>query len=545
MIKCPSCGGELRFDPKEQQFVCDFCESRFPVQELLDRRIITAKEYREAAGIPEAAQAGNDEDGSFYETSVFTCPMCGGELLSTDDTYVTFCSYCGSSVMLDRTTRRVAAPDVIIPFSVSKEDCTAAYKKMLAGALYAPSSMKKEDQIAKFRGIYMPYWIYSAKVTGPLTVHGEKEQRRGDYIYTSHYDIETIQDGSYDGIAYDASSTFSDNLSNAVAPFDYDAAKPFNPAYMSGFYADTEDVPGETYEAETTAAVKNDVVKRLHLNPAFAANGAGKAEIRKAPIYPEINRKLGYFPVWFLSSRSEDGSRISYAVVNGQTGDIAADLPVAFSKYFLGSLLIAVPIFLLLTLLATFTPRTTLIISAVLGILALIIANSQLNRVFMRDQGLDDKGLTTVTPPDTQQVKSKTKTGGKAPGETLSAVGTIILIASFIGTRIISYSIIGIPVGILFIALGSRLKNYTSPEKTVYAAPFKDKLKVLWKPLATVILCVVMVILNPFQDYICYTADIIGMALVVWSFLDIIKAHNLLTTRKLPQLGARGGDENA
>lgn len=49
------------------------------------------------------------------------------------------------------------------------------------------------------------------------------------------------------------------------------------------------------------------------------------------------------FPVWFLSYRN--GSRVSYATVNGQTGKIAADLPVDIRKYFLGSLILALPIF--------------------------------------------------------------------------------------------------------------------------------------------------------------------------------------------------------
>ena len=32
---------------------------------------------------------------------------------------------------------------------------------------------------------------------------------------------------------------------------------------------------------------------------------------------------LAFFPVWFLATRSRDGSRVSYAVVNGQTGKVS------------------------------------------------------------------------------------------------------------------------------------------------------------------------------------------------------------------------------
>lgn len=49
------------------------------------------------------------------------------------------------------------------------------------------------------------------------------------------------------------------------------------------------------------------------------------------------------FPVWFLSYRNKD--RVAYATVNGQTGKVAADLPVSLMRYFIGSVILAIPIF--------------------------------------------------------------------------------------------------------------------------------------------------------------------------------------------------------
>ena len=41
-----------------------------------------------------------------------------------------------------------------------------------------------------------------------------------------------------------------------------------------------------------------------------------------------------------------------------------------------------------------------------------------------------------------------------------------------------------------------------------------------------------------------YIADIIAILLTGWTVLDIVRSHNLLTMRKLPQFGKRGGDEH-
>ncbi len=90
-------------------------------------------------------------------------------------------------------------------------------------------------------------------------------------------------------------------------------------------------------------------------------------------IYPETEHYMSYalnteckeaasamLPVWFLSYRNKD--RVAYATVNGQTGKVAADIPVDRRKFLLGSFLLAIPVFLLLNLFlyhtACFNPDT-------------------------------------------------------------------------------------------------------------------------------------------------------------------------------------------
>ncbi len=473
MIKCPSCGGGLRFSPEDQMLICDYCDSRFSVEELKNKKLITAEEYKEIIG----DDSGFAADEKTFDATVFTCPQCGGQLLSTDETAATFCSFCGSSVMLKSRMTKEFAPDYVIPFSKSKEDCAAAYRKYLSGALYAPSKMKKEEQISKFRGIYMPYWVYSMDYEGQIAVPGKRTHRMGDYVITDHYSVTADIKCVYDGIAYDASSSFSDNLSNAIAPFDIKEAKDFNAAYLSGYYADVYDVSKETYAQEAKSVIKQDMAWKMFKNPVYEKHGAKRAAI-EASIHPKnTETKLGFFPVWFLSCRNKKGDRISYAVVNGQTGETAADLPVSFGKYLTGSLITAVPIFLLLTLFLTLTPRAALITAAVLGVIAFVLAMAQSGKVAKKEANLDDAGYMAVHKPD---------------------------------------------------------PNVKAPKK-----------KGLWKPMIGFLICVAFAVINPVNDIYSYIAAIVAMALICWCFRDIISAHNILTTRKLPQLGARGGDENA
>ena len=65
MIYCPSCGHGLRFDIQTQQMLCDACDSRFDPA---------------TTGVMNK----NAEEHRTYDSYVFTCPSCGGELLTTD-----------------------------------------------------------------------------------------------------------------------------------------------------------------------------------------------------------------------------------------------------------------------------------------------------------------------------------------------------------------------------------------------------------------------------------------------------------------------------
>ena len=67
----------------------------------------------------------------------------------------------------------------------------------------------------------------------------------------------------------------------------------------------------------------------------------------------------------------------------------------------------------------------------------------------------------------------------------------------------------------------------------------------LVKPFAGIVAAAMILVLNPVSDWIYYLGAFGCMCMVLWALMDIIKQHNMLTTRKLPQFNRRGGDEIA
>lgn len=371
MIKCPNCGGELKFSPGDKKVVCQYCASTFDPKELN----IDVKMSKE-----------NEENS--YEGKTYSCSQCGAQLMTFDETAITFCSYCGSQAMIESKMMKQNNPDFIIPFNKTKEECIKAYKTKVSKSLFVPNYMKSDVVLEKFRGIYLPYCIYKMEHHGSCSNKGSKySHRSGDYVYYDDYTITSDVDCSYDGVSYDLISKYYDKYSTAI-PFDYKKKEDFNPNYLIGYYADTIDVDSSVYETNACLVAESDTITKLGKYREFSRYGC----IRPKCNVNVTEKKIGMFPVYFLAIRNKDNKTINYAVVNGQTGKVACDLPISFGKYIIASLVLAVVLFLLTDNMFVFTPKVVAGISIAFSILSLIISLIQALQLHKNECHLDDLG---------------------------------------------------------------------------------------------------------------------------------------------------------
>jgi hypothetical protein len=392
--------------------------------------------------------------------------------MTFDETAITFCSYCGSQAMIEEKMIKQNNPDFIIPFEKTKEECIAAYKRKVNKALFAPKYMKDDVVVQKFRGIYMPYGVYKVGYNGKTTNKGSKySHRSGDYIYYDDYTVTADVNTEYDGISFDLVSKFYDKFSTSI-PYNYKLRKDFNPNYLTGFYADTKDVDESVYDAEACGVAKGDANARLRKVGGFSKYGCSNPTVPLGV----LDKKVGMFPVYFLAIRDKSEKNIHYAVINGQTGKVALDLPIDFKKYIIGSLILAVILFLLIDSIIVLTPKKVALFSIIAGIISLIISSSQASSIKKRELHTDDKGYMS------KQEKKKQKTSGT--------------------------------------------------------------FKYLYKEIISIIIPLFALICNFVNDAYYYGAAIIALVLVVISFKDLVKEHNILSSNKLPQLEKRGGDES-
>ena len=464
MIPCPGCGAGMRFDIASQKLKCDFCGT-----------------MQEVGDAPEDRSAKADT----MDVTVYTCPQCGGEIYGTDQEAASFCTFCGASVLLEGRLSKTRRPMYIIPFKKTKDDCKKIYGDLTKRAWFTPKELKDPEYLEKFRGIYLPFWTFSFEQKGPVSLTGTRETSR----YIEHLSLSCDLDASYDGISYDASSAFNDELCSFITPFNRSSVKEFLPGYLSGFYADAADVESSVYEKAAEKDANRETIKKLEreyggIDIKMPGNASEKLHTKLTDV------TMAMYPVWFLTYRTRD--RVAYAVVNAETGKIAADLPVDRRKYLLGSLIMAAPLFLLLVLLPVITARNMLIVSTILSLAAFLIFLLSSREIRRRENRLDDKGYQAV------------RQGMPEPDRKVRSTGT-------------------------------------APVENRAVAVFRTFLPVLAGVLGAGVWG-----RAPGSDIYYYAAALIALVCICFTLMGLIGRFNVLTTRPIPEFFERtGGDDRA
>lgn len=519
MYECPNCGGNLKFDIPSQQLSCAYCDSRFDpysVTKLTDA-----------------------EDGDGFEANVFLCPQCGGEMISGDNDAAAFCSYCGSANILSSRISREKRPRFIIPFQKTKEDCKKAYGRKMRTAVFAPKGFKKPEFIESFRGMYMPYWSYGVSQDGDVKLTGKKSRRKGDYVYTDYYDLTGQLEAGVEGYSHDASSAFYDDISEALAPYDSRGMQEFTPSFLSGFYAETADVGRELYGEEAEAFACDVTFEKLAAERAYRryeiVEAGSPAKKRRALHARCAGVDSAMFPVWFMAWRKDD--LVAYATVNGQTGKVAADLPVDEGKFLLSSLLLAIPLFVLLNLFLTLRPTILLGCSMALALAAAILYDRELKAIYKKETREEDLGLQAKNAGE----RSTKGTGKGSSGSSLilkvelgCAAAMAVCVAAAVNTSALWLSAV-VGMGVVCVKGWGRMRKL----KRV-----KGGYGFLAAGIAVTIAAIIFYV-RPVSDLWYYAGGVLILLSVIFILVDLIRNYNRLAMRRPPQFDKRGGDDNA
>jgi len=250
-LKCPNCGGGLKFDPEKQKSVCEYCLSTFTSEELAAAtQAAEAKAERaartEAAAGSAAAGTETAAQGSEGHLAGYICDSCGAEVVTEVTTSATFCFYCHNPVLITSRLTGEFQPHKIIPFQYDRDKAIATFRQWAKSHRFVPHSFYSASQLEKMTGLYLPYWMadYDAQVDFAAQAVVRRVWVSGNTEFTEHKDFAIARKGNIevDHIHELAHGKIDRTLIEAIAPFDESQATDFNLSYLSGFLAEKYDI---------------------------------------------------------------------------------------------------------------------------------------------------------------------------------------------------------------------------------------------------------------------------------------------------------------
>lgn len=387
-LKCPACGAPINFDVPSGKMKCNFCSAMFSVEEVNQFNGISAANQEldaayqaqkvgaqpppppgsqpaeqtdsslavptndEGASIPPSGaaaptpQTGWVEPPATYmdeatgqQMAQFECDSCGGEIIGSPDMVSAKCPWCNNNFVATGQLVRTRVPDRMIPFGMTKEQALAAFKKEASRLKLTPNAFKHAS-VDDIQGVYVPYWLYDASVSGMANFECERTSSwsDSDYNYTKHdvYQVSRSGNIAYLDVPVSGTSKVTADLTESIEPFDYSTSVGFSPAYLTGFMTNKYDVEAEEANPRALDRMRHSAKDVLR----DSVTGYDSVKMTNSAFEPAFGElEYVFLPVWLLNVDFA-GKNYNYAM-NGQTGKFVGTFPVSKAKYWGGLIGIA------------------------------------------------------------------------------------------------------------------------------------------------------------------------------------------------------------
>ena len=526
---CPLCGGGLKYDIASGRMKCDHCGN------LTDISSIPSVPITDAT----------------MEVTEFRCPQCGAAVYSSDTAITSFCSFCGSDVVLTAKLTRTKRPDAIVPFKITREQCEQQYRDHLNRYHLVPRSLKAEETISHFRAVYVPFWSYRVSCAGPIELKATKSYTKGNTRYDETYDLNIDANINQKGILYDASTAFEDETA-AMLRHSADSALPFDPAYLSGFFAQAADVPADAYYSEVAATAVRLFIDQVKSNNKFdTVETEAEAAANFGLPEPDYEQELIMLPVWLLAHR--EFGRIVYTAINGCSGEVVCDVPVSMSRVTGVAAGLTVGLFALLHIFLTLKPDLLMTICALLLLITQFSFSGMHTMLYNRKtRAFEPKfvdGKASFVGPAQLLLNKEGKASGfdLAKKVGIRVLSLVVIIIGFVGyqslisvlsavvegnfniSEIANTVILGI---LLIVMLFHTVKNIKKPGNG----------SIIPRILSCAFCAagLISLITKQAEDILFYGCAAAMLAAAVWELTIIIRAHNEYASRPVPYFDGKG-----
>lgn len=320
VIKCPSCGADMVFDPGAGALSCPYCGGTKSVE----KRVTSLRDF-----MLERTEGEVEEGSTEYE-----CPNCGGKVTLENYATTEECPYCGATNIIKKERLKGLKPDSILPFCVTRDAAFASGKKWLKKKIFAPTKLKRNFKVDKFKGIYEPSFIFAANTLsdydGKLGEDYYVTVRRGKNTVTERrtrwFHVAGNLQRGYRDIVVEASSNLDQKQMEKLLPFDLNTAEQYKREYLAGFAAERYNESLDDSFTDAKGIMEEDI--RAAILSQYHYDRVAYLNVNTH--YNDIKFNYILLPVWVCGYKFRD--KIWSFLVNGRTGKATGKVPVSVPK---------------------------------------------------------------------------------------------------------------------------------------------------------------------------------------------------------------------
>lgn len=345
--KCPKCGStDISVNVNNGHLRCNFCRYEFEPEKVagLETDISQLKGEVIGSGATDIVADTND-------VLTFKCSSCGAEVvIDTSEVTQARCHWCRNTLSVNQQIPNGSVPDVVLPFTVKKEDARAQIEKFVSKRkFYANPQFKKEFTTENIMGVYFPYMVVDTNAHSKMSGEGEQEVRhytirKGDHSETYYdadlYHVEREFDIAIEGLTIEASADKlnkkavdkTTNVINSIMPFDIENAVKWNANYLKGYSSEKRDINIE--QVKTLVEAQSKDIARFAANDTLEQYDRGVAWSSEELEIKGQQWKAAYLPVWLYSYQEVKGNKklLHYVAVNARTKETMGSVPIHMPK---------------------------------------------------------------------------------------------------------------------------------------------------------------------------------------------------------------------
>jgi len=341
---CANCGGMLTYAIGTDEMECGHCGQRNEIT-IPDVAIEEIDLPKGLEKLEKTRKLGSKE-------TVLKCPNCAAQFDMDANLHASDCPFCGTSVITSTGDIHEFSPQALLPFAITSEQASVAYKKWISQRWFAPSSLKDHAREEHgLNGIYIPYWTYDSDTV--TTYSGQ----RGDVYYVRQNvtvmergrrvrrsrmvpkirwtSVRGQTDRHFDDLLIGATRTLPRKITDWLEPWDLENLVPYTEDYLSGFQSEVYQVALDEGFGHAQGVMQNiirgDVCRSI---------GGDQQRIKRLHTeHSDTTFKHVLLPLW-TAAFSFRGKTYRF-VVNGRNGKIRGERPYSMLKIAVAGICVA------------------------------------------------------------------------------------------------------------------------------------------------------------------------------------------------------------